>query len=363
MAGRRQITRPFLGLAPAGAGADTRSARIVMNRSRRFILKTLVGSGAALASPAWMSGAGALLPRLALAREHGEERVAAPTVEPLADNLALIAGAGGNVIALTGTDGVLLVDTGAPDRTQALLKAVATLPGARAGKSATRSGAPSIPVAFNTHWHWDHTGGNEALHRLGTKLIAHENTRLWLGQPIWSEWQNRHYAPRSKEAWPTETFWTDGKTEFSGEPIEYGYLAQAHTDGDLYVYFRKQNVLATGCILSVGRYPIIDFSTGGWIGGMADATKKLLDITDEKTRIIPGIGPVQTRADLAAEHEMLATLWNDLWHQMLKGYGAGDMIASGVTAKYDPRYGKPDLFLEQSFQGLYAHVREMRGAV
>jgi cyclase len=331
---------------------------------RRQFLKTLVGGGAALASPAWMSGAGALLPRLTFAGEHAPERVGAPTVEPLTDSLALIAGAGGNVLALSGTDGVLLVDTGAPERTHEILKSVATLPGARAGKgSKSISGSPSIPVAFNTHWHWDHTGGNEALHRLGTKLIAHENTRLWLGEPIWSEWQNRSYAPRPKEAWPTETFWTEGHIEFGGEPIEYGHLTQAHTDGDLYVYFRKQNVLAAGCVLSVGRYPILDYSTGGWIGGMADATKRLLDITDEKTRIVPGIGPVQTRADLAAEHEMLAALWNDLWHQMLKGYGASDMIASGITAKYDTRFGKPDLFLEQSFQGLYAHVREMRGAV
>ena len=327
---------------------------------RRHFLKTLVGGGAALASPMLVGGVGTLLPRLALARDHsghddGQSGGAPPAIVSLSDSLALITGVGGNVVALSGPEGVLLVDTGAPDRSKELLKTVATLK--------SRSGSPSIPVAFNTHWHWDHTGGNETLHRQGTKLIAHENTRLWLGQPIWSEWQNRHYAPRPKEAWPTQTFWTSGQMEFGGEPIEYGHLTQAHTDGDLYVYFRKQNVLAAGCVLSVGRYPILDYSTGGWIGGMADATKKLLDITDEKTRIIPGSGPVQTRADLAAAQEMCATLWNDLWHQMLKGYGAEDMIASGVTQKYDARYGNPDLFLRQAFQGLYAHVREMRGAV
>lgn len=329
---------------------------------RRQFLKTLVGSGAALASPTWMAAAGSLLPRFALARGHAEEGAAPPAIVPLTDTLALITGAGGNVVALTGSDGALLVDTGAPNRTHELLKTVAQLPGA-AGASKSRSAAPHIPVAFNTHWHWDHTGGNEALHRVGTKLIAHENTRLWLGEPIFSEWQNRHYAPRPKEAWPTETFWTDGRMEFGGEPIEYGHLTQAHTDGDLYVYFRKQNVLAAGCVLAAGRYPILDYCTGGWIGGMADATKKLLDMTDEKTRIVPGIGPAQTRAALAAEHEMLATLWNDLWQDMRKGYGAQDMIAHDVTKKYDPRWGNPDLFLRQAFQGLYAHVREMRGAV
>ncbi|MGH8216976.1 MAG: MBL fold metallo-hydrolase [Steroidobacteraceae bacterium] len=329
---------------------------------RRQFLKTLVGSGAALASPAWIAAAGSLLPRFALARGHDEGHAAPPAIVPLTDNLALITGAGGNVVALTGSEGVLLVDTGAPDRTRELLKTVARLPAA-AGAVKPRSGAPHIAVAFNTHWHWDHTGGNEALHRLGTKLIAHENTKLWLGEPIWSEWQNRHYAPRPKDAWPSETFWTSGQIEFGGEPIEYGHLTQAHTDGDLYVYFRKQNVLAAGCVLAAGRYPTLDYCTGGWIGGMADATQKLLDMTDEKTRIVPGIGPVQTRANLAAEHEMLATLRNDLWQDMRKGYGAQDMIAHGVTKKYDARWGNPDLFLRQAFQGLYAHVREMRGAV
>ena len=336
---------------------------------RRQFLKTLAGTGAALASPLWVAGAGSLLPRLALAHEHtrGRDkpgRGMPPAIVPVTDSLALITGVGGNVLALSSADGVLLVDTGAPDRSGDLLKAVASLPGAHGGAAGkSRRGSPSIPVAFNTHWHWDHTGGNETLHRSGTKLIAHENTRLWLGEPIWSAWQNRHYAPRPKEAWPTETFWTSGQMEFGGEPIEYGHLTQAHTDGDLYVYFRKQNVLAAGCVLAVDRYPILDYSTGGWIGGMADATKKLLDITDDKTRIVPGAGPVQTRADLVAEHDMLAALWNDLWHQMLKGYGADDMIASGITKQYDVRYGSPDLFLRQAFQGLYAHVREMRGAV
>lgn len=315
---------------------------------RRQFLKSLVGAGAGLACPAWMAGLSALLPRTALARE----RPAPLAVQRLSDNLALVSGAGGNVVALTGSDGALLVDTGANERTADLLKAVASLPG-----------GAHIPVAFNTHWHWDHTGGNEALHRSGTKLIAHENTRLWLGEPIWVEWQNRTYQPRPKAAWPTETFWTSGKMTFADEPIEYGHLDQAHTDGDLYVYFRKQNVLAAGCVLSVGRFPILDYSTGGWIGGMAAATRKLLDITDEHTRIVPGVGPVATRADLAAEHEMLTALQDDLWQLMRKGYGADDMIASGVAKPYEPKWGRPDLFIRQTYRGLYGHVRELRGVV
>lgn len=308
---------------------------------RRQFLKTLAAGAAGLAVPA-------LLPRAARARTHEVPL----SVEPLGDGLVLIRGAGGNVMALSGSDGVLLVDTGSKERTRDLLGAVAALPGGN-----------RIPVAFNTHWHWDHTGGNEALHGRGTQLIAHENTREWLGEPIWVEWQERSYAPRPKEAWPTQTFYTSGKMAFGSETVEYGHLGQAHTDGDLYVYFRNRNVLAAGCVLSVGRYPILDYSTGGWIGGMADATRKLIDITDEKTRIVPGVGPVQSRADLTAEHDMLTTLQEELWQLMRKGYGAEDMIASGVTKKFDARWGNADLFIRQTFRGLYGHVRELRGVV
>jgi len=96
---------------------------------------------------------------------------------------------------------------------------------------------------------------------------------------------------------------------------------------------------------------------------MADATQKLVSITDDKTRIVPGVGPIQTRADLAAEHEMLATLKEDLWQLMRKGYGADDMIAAAATHKFDARWGKPDQFIASVYRGLYAHVRELRGVV
>ena len=309
---------------------------------RRHFLKTLAVGTAGLAVCPWGSGrvlAGGRPEPLALTR--------------LSDDLVIITGAGGNVAALSAPEGVLLVDCGSSERAHDLLKALAALPGGR-----------HVHTVFNTHWHWDHTGGNELVRQAGAKIIAHENTRLWLGTPIFVEWQNRSYAPRPAQAWPTQTFYTSGSLSFGGESIEYGYLPQAHTDGDIYVYFRKQNVLLAGCVLAVpGSYPILDYSTGGWIGGMADATQKLLSITDDKTRIVPGVGPVQTRADLAAEHEMLTTLKEDLWQLMRKGYGADDMIAADPTHKFDARWGKPDQFIASVYRGLYAHVRELRGVV
>ncbi len=134
---------------------------------RRHFLKTLVGGAAGMSLPY-------LMPGTALARAR---RGPPLTVTRLTDRLAVISGAGGNVVALSGPEGVLLVDSGSPERSDDLLEAVATLPGGH-----------HIQTVFNTHWHWDHTGGNERMRKAGARIIAHENTRLWLGTQIWVEW-------------------------------------------------------------------------------------------------------------------------------------------------------------------------------
>jgi cyclase len=273
------------------------------------------------------------------------------TVSPLGEGLVLIEGAGGNVVALSAPEGLLIVDGGLATHSRELMRVLAGLP----------SGG-RIHTVFTTHWHWDHSGSNELFRKSGANVIAHENTRLWLGTPIWEAWEERRYAPRPK-AQPTQTFYKTGQLKFGDQPIDYGYLPQAHTDGDIYVYFRRQNVLVVGDVVSVGRYPILDYCTGGWIGGMVDATQKLIDLSDDKTRIVPGTGPLQTRADVAAEHDMLATLKEDLWQLMRKGMGVNDMIAAGATSKFDAKWGNSDLFISNAYMGLYGHVREMRGVV
>jgi glyoxylase-like metal-dependent hydrolase (beta-lactamase superfamily II) len=306
---------------------------------RRQFLMQLTGSAAALSL--WGLApprARAADPRVSLTR--------------LTDRLTLVSGAGGNVVALSSPDGLLLVDCGTADRSRDLVKALASL-----------EGGHRIRTVFNTHWHWDHTGGNELLRKSGAQIIAHENTRLWLGTEVWVEWENRTYKRRPPEALPTQTFYTTGTLDFGGEPIEYGYLGQAHTDGDLYVYFRNQNVLVAGDVVSVGAYPVLDYSTGGWIGGMAGATQKLIELANDKTQIVPGSGVVQTRAQVAAEHDMLVALQEDLWQLMRKGLGPDDMIQAQATHKYDSQWGNPDLFVKNTYRGLYGHVREMRGVV
>ena len=114
-------------------------------------------------------------------------------------------------------------------------------------------------------------------------------------------------------------------------------------------------------VVSVGRYPVLDYCTGGWIVGMTNATQQLLALTDDHTRIIPGTGPVQTRTDLQAEHDMLSAVYTTLWKMMRESLSANDMIAARPTAQYDARWGNPDLFISNAYEGMYGHIAEYLG--
>lgn len=309
--------------------------------NRRHFIATAVGGVAGLA----------LLGRTS-ARAFAAPRVAPIETTSLGDGLSLIQGAGSNVVLLSTTEGSFMIDGGAPERSAELLKTVAR-----------ESSKRPVQVLFNTHWHWDHTGSNERLRKAGAKIMAHENTKLWLGADFFVEWQNRAYKPRPPQALPTETFYTDGQLKFGNEQILYGHTPRAHTDGDVYLFFPDRNVLVTGDLLSVGAYPILDYSTGGWIGGLLDATKKLLDRSDAQTRIIPGTGPIQTRADLQAQFDMLTTTKERLIALLKKGMGAEDMVAAAPTSEFDARWGDPTLFVSNAYKGLWGHVRSLGGIV
>jgi glyoxylase-like metal-dependent hydrolase (beta-lactamase superfamily II) len=141
--------------------------------------------------------------------------------------------------------------------------------------------------------------------------------------------------------------------------MAYGHLGQAHTDGDIYVSFPDSNVLVAGDVLTVGTYPIADYTTGGWLGGLRDATRTLVELADAETQVVPGMGPVQTLADLEAQHDMLETLVERLPDMMRQGMGAEDMLAAGATREFDGRWGNPELFVSTTYRGLWLHVREL----
>jgi glyoxylase-like metal-dependent hydrolase (beta-lactamase superfamily II) len=308
---------------------------------RRFLKSALVGAaGVSVAS---------LVGTRAFAKAKGE----AIAFKPLTESVALVTGAGSNVVIVTGPDGLVMIDGGLQENSGDLLKAI--------GKYA---GGAKPTTLFNTHWHWDHTGSNERLGKAGAKIIAHENTKLWLGADFEVEWQNREYTPRPKQAWPNDTFYNGQKLLDVGDrELIYGWLPRAHTDGDIYIHIADQNVLVAGDLVSVGSYPILDVATGGWLGGMVDANKALIDLCDDQTVVVPGTGPLQTKADLVAQHQMLSTMKDRLIGLMRKGMGTDDLLAAPPTAEFDAKWGDPKLFLVNGYRGLWGHVRELGGIV
>jgi cyclase len=270
----------------------------------------------------------------------------------LTDNLTLLSGLGGNVVVLAQPDGLLLVNGGLRERTADLVKFLDN-----------QFKGQRVTTLFNTDWHLEHTGSNEAFRKSGAKIIAHENTKLWIGADFYSDWENKRYKPRPPEALPTETFYMNGKTTFGKVAIEYGYMMQAHTDGDIYIFFPEQNVLVAGDVVSVGQYPILDYVTGGWIGGLQNANQTLLKAANAETKIVPGSGPVQTRADLQAQADMCNAMRDRLVKLMRQGMGPQDMIAAAPSKEFDTTWGNPELFIRQAYRGMWGHVRELGNIV
>jgi glyoxylase-like metal-dependent hydrolase (beta-lactamase superfamily II) len=280
----------------------------------------------------------------ALLCARGANAQPATIATPLADNLFLITGAGANVVARTGSDGVLVVDGGLAEHAASLANTVAALP----------EGKP-VRTLFNTHWHPEQTGSNLSLRRAGATIIAHENTRLWMTTDIARPWENRTIPPSPKEALPTKTFYDKDSITLDGERIEYGYLLQAHTDGDIYVFFPKANVLCIGDVIAGDGWPFIDWWTGGWINGVVSGLDTLLKIANADTRIVAGQGPVMTRADLESQFKMFTAISQRLRTMLFGGKNIDDVLAAQPTKEFDTRMGDPKQFLRLAFQGMWGH--------
>jgi glyoxylase-like metal-dependent hydrolase (beta-lactamase superfamily II) len=304
--------------------------------SRRVILASITGAVCTAAAP-----------QLVLA-----EPLTRSAVSELAPGLLAIAGAGANVVALFGSSGALLVDGGSADRSSDLLALVAE-----------RGGGKPVEMLFNTSWRDEHTGSNEPLGSAGTRILAHENTKLWLGADFVVEWEDRHYGPHPAAALPTKTFYTSGAIDFDGRKVDYLHLPRAHTDGDVAVLFRDANVLAAGSLLTVGAYPVVDYVTGGWIGGLEAATRSLLDATDKSTRIVPAFGSIAGRAELDAQLALCTAVRERVADAYRKGLSFDEFVATKPTKEFDAARGDPALFLMLVHKGAWAHIRELGGVI
>jgi len=268
--------------------------------TRRQILKAAIGGAAGLVLGAPIRGLAAAAQTAAAITVTGQ----------LSDDLFLLRLPGeANVLAQTGSGGVLLVDGGSAKAADALTAHVSGLPG----------GGP-VHTIFNTHWHPEQTGSNERLGKSGATIIAQENTKLWLTTDVTWSWNGQRFKRLPKIAQPNKTFYTTGTLE-SG--IQYGYIPDAaHTDGDLYVYFPKQNVLAVGDVVSGEGWPVVDWQTGGWIGGMVRGIETLIAAADEATIIVPADGPPLTRQDLVKQRDMYVAIMGRLKTMMESGFSA-----------------------------------------
>lgn len=295
------------------------------NRRRQLL-------AAMLASPAL-----AVLPDVAFAQ--------ALSVTELADRMWLVRGAGANVVVAEGNTGVVVIDGGLREHAKALLAEINRL-----------TGNKPVKVLFNTNWRPEHTGLNYLLGGTGTRIMAHENTRLWQTADFYVEWEDRAYEPMPTETQANETFYTNGSLHEDGLNIAFGNVPQAHTDGDIYLHFPDQDVLVVSDLVRDHLFPVMDYRTGGWIGGMRDASEKLASIAGERTRIIPAEGGVLGKQAVTEQHEMLALAYEVIGDAYRSGWSLEDLMASEPVSRIGEGWGEGDLFISQAYRGTWYHV-------
>lgn len=286
-----------------------------------------------------LSGAVGLAAAAALPRAYAELATA-----PIVDGFTLLTGGGGNVLVVATRDGAVLVDSGSADGAQMLLPALREL-----------TGGAKVHTLFNTHWHLEQIGGNESVGRAGANIVAHEKTRLRLATPFYLPERDEYRQPLPVQAQPTESFYTTGSTTIGGKRVEYGYLLEAHTDGDAYVYFRDANVIAVGDAIAPHRDVELDWFGGGWLGGRVDSLKQLLKITDARTRFVPSYGDPVGRAAVQAEHDTCKLLFDRFFERVRKGETPEYMLANGIMEGTGRTWNDAFKFVHDANKGFWGH--------
>jgi glyoxylase-like metal-dependent hydrolase (beta-lactamase superfamily II) len=307
--------------------------------SRRDFIRAVIGGAAGL-SFTWRAAGQAVPPPI--------------KVEKLTANLAAVSGDGGNVGLVMSSDGLMMIDGGYANRFAALQQAV------------SETDAHPIKLLFNTHWHVDHVGANVALGRQGVQITAHQNCRKWLSQRVVSVAFASPNEALPAEGLPRHTFNKGGKMTWGKQKITYVHYPLAHTDSDVHLFFPGDNVLQTGDLFFNKTYPVIDYTTGGWIGGMHMALESLLKVGDAKTRIIPGHGPLATREDMKATRDTLQVVHERLESASKAGKTMDDVLNDSPISDLNDKWGRgfmaPDRFLKMAYPSIANHAQGARAS-
>jgi len=296
-------------------------------RTRREWLKTM----AALGAGSFMNS---LIPRAAW-QQQPQDRTAALRAQigavpirtqQLGENLTLLSGPGGNVVVLHGADGLVMIDTFVAPAWPKLDESLKAL------------GAP-VKFVINTHWHFDHTDNNAPLHAGGATVVAHENTKRRMSEPHHLPMLELDFPASPAAALPQRVFADAYTLESSDYHLQLSHVAPAHTDTDVIVRFERSNVLHAGDVFFNGRYPLIDWSTGGRVDGMIAAANRLLDLAAADTKIVPGHGPLATRADLVKYRDMLVTAADRVRKLKASGKSLEESIAAKPFTDLDADWG------------------------
>jgi len=280
----------------------------------------------------------------ALAQDQDFSKVKIETI-PLAPNLYMLMGLGGNMVVSTGKDGSVLVDTEyAPlnAKIRAAIKA---------------AGGTDVKFVVNTHWHGDHSGGNEPFGKAGAVIVAHENVRVRMSTEQFMAAFNNKIPPSPAAALPTITFPSRATFHWNGNTVNVFHVDPAHTDGDSIVQFANLNVIHTGdTYMKDQGYPFIDRSSLGTIDGFIASADKVLARSDANTKIVPGHGPLATRDDLQRFHDMLVRVRANIKMLVDQGKSEDDAVAAKPTAAFDELWGKgfmtPEQFVRFAYQSL-----------
>ena len=263
---------------------------------------------------------------------------------PLRGNINVLMGSGANIVVLSGSEGKFLVDAGIKPSQEKLEAAL------------NKIGPSPLKYVVNTHWHWDHTDGNEWMHAAGATIIAQRNTLKHLSETTHVDDWNWTFAPVPAGASPTIIVDSEREFTFGGDSIKLEHFGPGHTDGDVVVYFEKADVMALGDAFWNGNYPFIDNEDGGSVNSAIDFSNKTIERTTDKTILVPGHGQVGNRAQLIEFRDMLVTVRDKVAALKSQGKSLEDVIAAKPTRVFDEKWGRfvidPEFFTKLVYEGL-----------